>query len=64
MSENVLDILQERGFVEQLTHEAEIRELLKDVFTQSFTWASHLPAPFCMLTFLLLVLITAFAIFC
>ena len=29
MSENVLDILQERGFVEQLTHEAEIRELLE-----------------------------------
>lgn len=29
MSENVLDILQERGFVEQLTHETEIRELLE-----------------------------------
>ena len=28
MSQNVLDVLEERGFVEQLTHEAEIRELL------------------------------------
>ena len=26
--ENVLDVLQERGFIEQLTHEDEIRELL------------------------------------
>ena len=28
MSTNVYDILQERGFIEQCTHEDEIRELL------------------------------------
>lgn len=26
--ENVLDVLEERGFIEQLTHEEETRELL------------------------------------
>ena len=28
MSTNVYDILQERGFIEQCTHEDEVRELL------------------------------------
>lgn len=30
MSDNVYDILKERGFIAQLTHEAEIKELLKN----------------------------------
>ena len=28
MEQNVFDVLKERGFIEQTTHEAEIRELL------------------------------------
>lgn len=28
MSQNVFDVLKERGFIEQTTHEEEIRELL------------------------------------
>ncbi len=27
MEQNVFDVLKERGFIEQTTHEAEIREL-------------------------------------
>ena len=31
MEQNVFDVLKERGFIEQTTHEAEIRELLLEL---------------------------------